>query len=594
MGKLGKSVLSRPRRRSFEQLKKGAASGTELIQSEGSTVSFSPPHPDFMFDRLRVLSQLWSKNAKLTLSFTDDPYNYSTGYDPHKEEFSTTLPNYPIAFKEFASDVDRYRLYRFGLWHETQHVDRTDMTQPVTFLSNAIEDYRIEALGANEWKGMRTESEFVHRLVNKLRPDVDSLETKNDQLLEAFLQRLNADKINGTLNPTELAKVEQAVSLVKQAIPNIPTDKSSAYREVTRLEREVQRILDLHDRSPTSSNDGSKMGDGHASDISEVLKQQNMTPEKFEKLKEEIRQELKDEIRSELSEKGGMSEKQTDEIAQKLSNSIVDGTPDVQNEFKGLKDAIEKMESQARHERTGQTEIRQATDMGAASEVIDPVLMDRLKRKFRELRTGTSVKFRREGEEIDIERVLAGDPRPFMRKKLVKPRLKKVLILYDDSGSIYNSGVNEEYKKSVHALADTVKFVGGETAIYAFGGDTYKVKGFKDPWLPKLTASRLAAKIDGGNTSLRGALHRVMKEEKDYDLLVLLTDGRTSVDESVVKDLNQRTKVITFGIGADRSSAKEVAANLKTLGFENSFTLPKEELTRLPEMITPLVARGTR
>lgn len=84
-------------------------------------------------------------------------------------------------------EQDSFRLYRHGLWHETQHVKlsppayvalkelgRADTTTNYQPILNIFEDNRITEDGLKTWPGMESEQAFVEEWAYNMRPQVEA------------------------------------------------------------------------------------------------------------------------------------------------------------------------------------------------------------------------------------------------------------------------------------------------------------------------------------------------------------------------------------------------------------------------------------
>jgi len=112
---------------------------------------------------LEVLSSAISDNPKLRVV-------YKPGC-PCADIENSTLYIPPVNALENEEDVIKLRAY---FYHESMHILHTDKVKPegpVGIIMNALEDVRIEKLGARAYKGLDETFNWANRYYNKKRAD---------------------------------------------------------------------------------------------------------------------------------------------------------------------------------------------------------------------------------------------------------------------------------------------------------------------------------------------------------------------------------------------------------------------------------------
>jgi hypothetical protein len=184
------------------------------------------------------LAPAWSSCNAVNVVVKPNSFFSSSG-------FNITVPE-RVIFEEL-SGFDNYRLWRFGLWHQAQHVRMnhnllsaaeaskqnleglSDVDSGLSFLDlsvrNILEDYYVDICGLEVWKGMRVEHAFVQALLGvrkfALPPPKGSLRmgVYAEYTLQVFAQLLLQGKVNCDLTEWEdYDKVKETVAYARNGI----------------------------------------------------------------------------------------------------------------------------------------------------------------------------------------------------------------------------------------------------------------------------------------------------------------------------------------------------------------------------------------
>jgi len=208
-----------------------------------------------------------------------------------RTQYKINLPDWPTYKIPVKQDVDRFRIYRKGLWHESMHIDftpeeayyygadKTDTAQgPVWSVKdplghdvmNIIEDRRIEDLGTDLWQGYKGERLFANSYFWALRDDVGELwkdlvqpameavdkgaANIDDPWVrkrlgkvrhEAFLQRLLVGKIKGGRNlpVKEWLKIDEMAHHVEDELDNLKPFKDDPRKVFSTLSQLTKKVI---------------------------------------------------------------------------------------------------------------------------------------------------------------------------------------------------------------------------------------------------------------------------------------------------------------------------------------------------------------
>jgi uncharacterized protein YegL len=259
--------------------------------------------------------------------------------------------------------------------------------------------------------------------------------------------------------------------------------------------------------------------------------------------------------------------------------SVVKGD-DVYDEYKVLVDENKKMENKGLSSETIGIQIPSTKNIDETA-IYDMSLINGLKVKFKEWRTGWKEQHVRSGDEFDEENYIEGNE-PFFTdiKKSIKT---KIVILLDHSSSISSDAI--EYKKATIALCEVLAFLKVKFAVYAFSTQNrsmvcWSIKEENVKW-NRITAKRLAQIVANGSTPLAEVYDKMFPtlQSKRPNIFLTLTDGEPS-DSDAVRNMTKSLKglgisMVALGLGPNTIRATTIANNLKHLGYDKTMAVSR-------------------
>ena len=377
------------------------------------------------------------------------------------------------------------------------------------------------------------------------------------RIVEAFYQYFLFDDIKGEMQPSHFNKVVKAAEFAKHVL-----DESIEKKHDTLwIEGKIPQILKILDLDALISIPLSVplKGPGIA-----------ITPNDFTKAMKHVIKSRKEDF-SEVD-----------------PENIIDGKS-VFDEFKVIKTENKKNEKKGLN--TGSIGIRIPDQTNVdETRIYDQDLINNLKSKFKEWKTGWKEYHLHVGDEFDSDAYLEGYDRPFISdlKKSIKTH---IVILLDHSSSIADQQI--DYKKATLALCEVLAFLKIKFSVYAFNTTERQVMC----WLIKpedlkwntSCAKRLAQIPANGGTPLAEVYDKMypILHSRKPDIFLTLTDGEPSdpfAARSMVKSLKSTgIKMVAIGVGRDTPNATIIATNLKYLGFER--TLGVSRLKDIPKKV---------
>jgi Mg-chelatase subunit ChlD len=220
-------------------------------------------------------------------------------------------------------------------------------------------------------------------------------------------------------------------------------------------------------------------------------------------------------------------------------------------------------------------------------------LINGLKTKFKEWKSGWREQHLKSGEEFDEENYIEGHE-PFFTdvKKSIKT---KIVILLDHSSSIASDSI--EYKKATLALCEVLSFLRVKFAVYAFSTQNrlmvcWSIKPENVKW-NNLTAKRLAQIVANGSTPLAEVYDKMFPilQAKRPNIFLTLTDGEPS-DSDAVRKMTKSIKglginMVAMGLGPNTIRATNIANNLSHLGYEK--TMAVSRLKDIPNKVIKIL-----
>jgi len=507
---------------------------------------------DTLIDIATFLTRRWSGKENVTVEFSKIKQSETR----LKEKRILLMPNEHYYGNEF----QKYRQFRASIWYESMRLKHCQKIlsndHAFGFILNAIETRRIELLGIKIWRGMVDELIFNYTNMWLSRANLSSIFGKA-RTVEAFYQYFLFDDIKGEIQPSQFNKVTKAVKLAKHILDeSMKKDNGTIW-----IESKIPEILKILDLDALISIP-----------LSVPLKGPGLaiTPNDFTKAMKQVTKSRKDDF------------------SKFDSKNVLEGKT-VLDEFKIIKTENKKNEKKGLSTKSIGIQIPDQSNVDE-TQIYDQDLINNLKSKFKEWKTGWKEYHFFVGDEFDDESYLEGYERPFVTdvKKSIRTR---VVILLDHSSSIADQQV--DYKKATLALCEVLAFLKIRFSVYAFNTTERQVMC----WLVKpddlkwnnSCAKRLAQIPANGGTPLAEVYDKLypILNSKKPDIFLTLSDGEPSdtfATRSMVKSFKSiGIKMVAIGVGRDTRNATIIATNLKYLGFER--TLGVSRLRDIPNKV---------
>ena len=507
---------------------------------------------DVLIDIATFLVRRWSGTENITVEFSKIKHSETR----LKEKRVLLMPN----DQYYGDDFQKYRQYRTSIWYEAMRLKHCKKIlsndHAYGFILNTIETRRIELLGIKIWKGMVEELIFNYTNMWLSRNNLSSIFGKA-RLVEAFYQYFLFGDIKGEMQPSQFNKVVKAVELAKHVLDEaVKKDHNTMW-----IESKIPEILKILDLDALISIP-----------LSVPLKGPGLaiTPNDFTKAMKQVTKSRKDDF------------------SKFDSKNVLEGKT-VIDEFKIIKTENKKNEKKGLNTKSIGIQIPDLSNVDE-TKIYDQDLINNLKAKFKEWKTGWKEYHFFVGDEFDDEAYLEGYERQFISdlKKSIKTH---IVILLDHSSSIADQQI--DYKKATLALCEVLAFLKIKFSVYAFNTTERQVMC----WLIKpedlkwnnSCAKRLAQIPANGGTPLAEVydkMYPILHSSKP-DIFLTLTDGEPSdpfAARSMVKSLKSTgIKMVAIGVGRDTPNATIIATNLKYLGFER--TLGVSRLKDIPKKV---------
>ncbi|MGY5152431.1 MAG: VWA domain-containing protein [Candidatus Nitrosopumilus sp. bin_6a] len=509
---------------------------------------------DSLVEIATFLVRRWSEKDNIIVEISD------------KTETKTRLKENKVILtpleKRIGNDFQKYRQFRTSLWYEAMRIKYCKKIlsndHAFGFILNAMETQRVEQLGRKVWKGMDDEIIFNYTYMLVARPQLNTVYGKA-RIVEAFYQYFMFGAIKGEIQSSNFEKIKKASMLAKEILNKAIKDKQGTdwiEKKVT----EIIKILDI-DSLLTIPVSLPFMKAGMALSEDELLK-----------------------VLKIISKNKGDFEI-TD------PDSIVRGD-DVYDEYKVLLDENKKTENRGLSTETVGIQIPSTKNIDETA-IYDLRLINGLKMKFKEWKSGWKEQHLRSGDEFDGENYIEGND-PFFTdiKKSIKT---KIVILLDHSSSIASDAI--EYKKATLALCEVLSFLKVKFAVYAFSTENramvcWSIKPENVKW-NSITAKRLAQIVANGSTPLAEVYDKIFPilQSKRPDIFLTLTDGEPS-DPDAVRNMTKSFKglgirMVALGLGPNTVRATTIANNLKHLGYEK--TMAVSRLNDIPNKVISIL-----
>jgi len=512
---------------------------------------------DTLIDIATFLTRRWSGKENVTVEFSKIKQSETR----LKEKRILLMPNEHY----YGDDFQKYRQFRASIWYESMRLKYCEKIMSndhaFGFILNAIETRRIELLGVKVWKGMVEEIIFNYTNMWLSRANLGSIFGKA-RTVEAFYQYFLFDDFKGEIQPGQFNKVTKSVELAKHILNEaIEKDHDTIWIE-SRIP-EILKILDL-DALISIPLSVPLKGPGLA-----------ITPNDFAKAMKQVTKSRKDDF------------------SKFDSKNVLEGKT-VLDEFKIIKTENKKNEKKGLNTKSIGIQIPDQSNVDE-TKIYDQDLINNLKSKFKEWKTGWKEYHFSVGDEFDNDSYLEGYDRPFVTdvKKSIRTR---IVILLDHSSSIADQQV--DYKKATLALCEVLAFLKIKFSVYAFNTTERQVMC----WLVKpddlkwnnSCAKRLAQIPANGGTPLAEVYDKLypILNSKKPDIFLTLSDGEPSdafAARSMVKSFKAvGIKMVAIGVGRDTRNATIIATNLKYLGFER--TLGVSRLRDIPNKVLTILS----
>lgn len=497
------------------------------------------------------LVRRWSERENITVEFSE------------KMETKTRLKENRVILtpieKRIGDDFQRYRQFRTSLWYEAMRIKFCKKIlsndHAFGFILNAMETRRVEQLGRKLWKGMDEEIIFNYAYMFVARPQLHTVYGKA-RIVEAFYQYFMFGAFKGEIQASSFERIKKASEFAKKIVDEAIEKK----HDTDWLEKKVNEIIKILDIDSLLTIPVSLPFMKAGMIISE----------------EELLKFLTVISKNKEGDFGKIDPKAT------LSGD------DIYDEYKVLLDENKKNNNKGlTSELIG---VKIPTDTNVDETIIyDMSLINNLKTKFRELKSGWKEQHFNSGDEFDEENYIDGQKSFFTDvKKSIKT---KIVILLDHSSSIASDAL--EYKKATLALCEVLAYLKVKFAVYAFNTDNRSVVC----WLIKpdnmkwnnISAKRLTQIVANGSTPLAEVYDKMFPilQSKRPDIFLTLTDGEPSDPDAVramTKSLKSLgIKMVALGLGSNIVRATIIANNLKHLGYEK--TLAVSRLNDIPSKV---------
>ena len=507
---------------------------------------------DTLIDIATFLARRWSGKENVTVGFSKTRQNETR----LKEKRVLLIPNEHY----YGDSFQKYRQFRVSIWYEAMRLKHCEKIlsndHAYGFILNAIETRRIELVGIKVWKGMVEELIFNYTNMWLSRANLGSIFGKA-RTVEAFYQYFLFGDIKGEIQPSQFNKVTKAVELAKHILgESMEKDHGTSW-----IESKIPEILKILDLDALISIP-----------LSVPLKGPGLaiTPNDLAKAMKQVTKSRKDDF------------------SKFDSKNVLEGKT-VLDEFKIIKTENRKNEKKGLNTKSIGIQIPDQSNVDE-TKIYDQDLINNLKAKFKEWKTGWKEYHFSTGDEFDNDAYLEGYDRPFIRdlKKSIRTR---IVILLDHSSSIADQ--QTDYKKATLALCEVLAFLKIKFSVYAFNTTERQVMC----WLVKpdglkwnnSCAKRLAQIPANGGTPLAEVYDKLypILYSKKPDIFLTLSDGEPSdtfAARSMVKSFKSLgIKMVAIGVGRDTRNATIIATNLKYLGFER--TLGVSRLKDIPNKV---------
>ena len=499
------------------------------------------------------LIRRWAERENITVEFSD---RINTKIRLQENRVILT----PIE-KRIGDDFQRYRQFRTSLWYEAMRVKFCKKIlsndHAFGFILNTMETRRVEQLGRKLWKGMDEEIIFNYAYMLVGRPQLHTVYGKA-RIVEAFYQYFMFGTIKGEVQSSHFERVKNASEFAKKIVDEAIRKKYDT-EWLKKKVVEIIKILDI-DSLLTIPVSLPFMKVGMALSEEELLKFLTV-----------------------------ISKNKEGDFGKINPKSALSGE-NIYDEYKVILDEKKKSDKKGLEPKSIGVQIPAAINVDETV-IYDMNLINNLKIKFKELKSGWKEQHHSSGDEFDEENYIE-EHEPFFTdiKKLIKT---KIVILLDHSSSIASDAL--EYKKATLALCEVLAYLKVKFAVYAFNTHNrnivcWLIKPDNMKW-NNISAKRLAQVVANGSTPLAEVYGKMFPilQSKRPDIFLTLTDGEPS-DPDAVRNMTKSFKrlginMVALGLGPNTIRATTIANNLRHLGYEKTMAV-----SRLKDIPTKVIS----
>lgn len=503
------------------------------------------------------LVRRWSEKENIIIEFSD------------KMETRTRLKENRVILtsiqKRLGSNFEKYRQLRTSIWYESMRIKFCKKILSndygFGFILNTLETLRVEQEGRKLWKGMDKEIIFNYTHMFVARPQLHTVYGKA-RIVEGFYQYFMFGALKGEIQSSDFEKIKKATEFGKKIIEEcIKKNYDTEW-----LEKNVNVIIKILDIDSLLTIPISLP----------FMKAGMMISEK------ELLKFLKVIAKNKEVDFGKVD-----------SNAILSGD-NIYNEYQVLLDENKKNDKKGIIPESIGIQIPNQINVDETI-IYDINLINNLKTKFRDLKSGWKEQYFTSGEEFDVENYI-DENKPFF-SDIKKSIETKIVILLDHSSSIASDAI--EYKKATIALCEVLSVLKVKFAVYAFSTENrsvicWSIKPDNVKW-NKIAAKKLAQIVANGATPLAEIYDKMFQilESKRPNIFLTLTDGEPS-DSDAVKNMIKSLKrlgisMIALGYGPNTIRSTTIANNLKHLGYEK--TLAVSRLNDIPKRVLSILGQ---
>ncbi|MHA7733971.1 VWA domain-containing protein [Nitrosopumilus sp. S6] len=453
--------------------------------------------------------------------------------------------------KRIGSDFQKYRQFRTSLWYEAMRIKYCKKIlsndHAFGFILNTMETRRVEELGRKVWRGMDNEIIFNYAYMLVSRPQLSTVYGKA-RLVEAFYQYFMFGAIKGEVQSSHFERIRKADAFAKKMVNKAIKEN----HDTEWLEKNVSEIIKILEIDSLLTIPVSLPFMKAGMPLSE----------------EELLRVLKIVSKNKEGDFGDV-----DPAAILKGDNVID-------EYNVLLDEDKKTENKGLMPEAIGIQIPSTRNVDETT-IYDMSLINGLKTKFKEWKTGWKEQHLSSGDEFDEENYIEGN-KPFFTdiKKSIKT---KIVILLDHSSSISSDAI--EYKKATLALCEVLAYLKVKFAVYAFSTENrsvvcWSIKPDNMKW-NNVTAKRLAQIVANGSTPLAEVYDKMFPvlQSKRPDIFLTLTDGEPS-DPDAVRNMTKSLKglgisMAALGLGPNTVRATTIANNLRHLGYEKTMAVSR-------------------